>query len=184
MSSVSTHRRAAWFARILLGLAALCLLSPRTYAQQDWVQPGQLLDPSRAILHPQTVRSFHIPLPEQYIWTAEDAAVLGPAKDLSLLKRNNWKVEPHDFRGDVRRVLGLGSAACPLLLSLEEQAGWYCANPSGRPHIGSDHVHRCDLQNRTCVVGEVGAGGKRIKKIWMNGSLLSRRVHSFCKLGG
>ena len=45
-----------------------------------------------------TVGSFHTPLTAQYIWTANDAAVLTEPRDLSRIKRNDWKIEPHFFR--------------------------------------------------------------------------------------
>jgi hypothetical protein len=50
------------------------------------------------VAHVQTVASFHTALPEEYIWTADDAAVAVGAKQLSQLKRDDWKVEPHFFR--------------------------------------------------------------------------------------
>jgi len=62
------------------------------------VNPGATLDPSRAVAHVQTVGSFHETLPEEYIWTANDAAVATGVKQLSQLKRDDWKVEPHFFR--------------------------------------------------------------------------------------
>jgi alpha-L-rhamnosidase len=51
------------------------------------------------VKHVQTVESFHKPLPEEYVWTADDAAVATGEKQLSQLKRDDWKVGPHDFRG-------------------------------------------------------------------------------------
>jgi hypothetical protein len=64
----------------------------------DLVRPGTLLDPSQAIAQARTVGSFHTPLPEEYIWTANDAAVETKEAPLSQLKRNDWKVKPHYFR--------------------------------------------------------------------------------------
>ena len=68
-------------------------------AQVEVVRADGVLDPSRAVKHVQTVESFHKPLPEEYVWTADDAAVATGEKQLSQLKRDDWKVEPHDFRG-------------------------------------------------------------------------------------
>ncbi|MDE3105467.1 MAG: alpha-L-rhamnosidase [Acidobacteriota bacterium] len=56
------------------------------------------LDPSRNDSVATPVRMLHRPLPEQYIWTAGDAAVQQQPTRLSELKRNDWKVEPHSFR--------------------------------------------------------------------------------------
>ncbi len=67
-------------------------------AQTPIVQPGAVLDPSRVVRQVRTVGSFHKPLPEEYIWTADDAAVAVGAKQLSQLKLDTYKVEPHDFR--------------------------------------------------------------------------------------
>jgi len=67
-------------------------------AQVAIVHPGAVVDPSRAVEHVQTVGSFHKALPEEYIWTANDAAVATGGQQLSQLKRNDWKVEPHFFR--------------------------------------------------------------------------------------
>jgi len=67
-------------------------------AQVETVHPGKMLDPSRAIAHATTIASFHQPLAEEYIWTAGDAAVAIGEKQLSQLKREDWKVQPHQFR--------------------------------------------------------------------------------------
>jgi len=76
----------------------LLVAMPCALAQVAVVHPGDVIDPSRSITRVQTVGSFHIPLPEQYIWTDSDAAVATGAKQLSQLKRDDWKVEPHLFR--------------------------------------------------------------------------------------
>lgn len=67
-------------------------------AQVAIVSPGATLDPSRVVSHVQTVASFHAGLPEEYIWTVNDAAVATGVKQLSQLKRDDWKVEPRFFR--------------------------------------------------------------------------------------
>jgi hypothetical protein len=79
-------------------------------AQVAVVQPGGTLDPSRAVAHVQTVASFHTALPEEYIWTADDAAVAVGTKQLSQLKRDDWKVEPHFFRATFKLEHGPGKA--------------------------------------------------------------------------
>ena len=84
------------YGRWISGL--LFVAMPCALAQVAVVHPGNVLDPSRSITRVQTVGSFHIPLPEQYIWTDSDAAVATGAKQLSQLKRDDWKVEPHFFR--------------------------------------------------------------------------------------
>jgi hypothetical protein len=65
------------------------------------VRADGVLDPSRAVKTVRTVGSFHPPLPEEYIWTADDAAVATGEKQLSQLKLDTWKVEPHFFRRTV-----------------------------------------------------------------------------------
>ena len=62
------------------------------------VPQGGPLDPARDLTAMPTVESFHQPLAEAYIWTAGDAAVLEQMPNLSRVKRNDWKVEPHFFR--------------------------------------------------------------------------------------
>ncbi|HUY81665.1 MAG TPA: alpha-L-rhamnosidase C-terminal domain-containing protein [Acidobacteriaceae bacterium] len=60
--------------------------------------PNSQLDPTRGILAPTLESSIHTPLPEQYIWTKEDAV------PQDVLDSNNWRVggrkdlEPHYFR--------------------------------------------------------------------------------------
>jgi len=86
--------------RDILRLMALIAFagSGISVAQVATVHPGNTLDPSRVIDHPTTVASFHQPLAEEYIWTDGDAAVATGEKQLSQLKREDWKVEPHQFR--------------------------------------------------------------------------------------
>ena len=78
-------------------LAALLLA--RMGAAQIGASSGQIpLDPSRAEATPRVVGTFHKPLPEEYIWTADDAAVVTRPKEMSQIKRTDWKSEPHYFR--------------------------------------------------------------------------------------
>jgi len=67
-------------------------------AQVETVRPGDVLDPSKAVKAVRSVASFHAPLAEEYVWTANDAVVEVGEKQLSQLKRDDWKVEPHEFR--------------------------------------------------------------------------------------
>jgi hypothetical protein len=62
------------------------------------VRPGNLLDPSRVVQQVWMVGTFHAPLPEEYVWTAGDAAVTQDKQPLSELKRDDWKVQRHFFR--------------------------------------------------------------------------------------
>ena len=78
--------------------AATLMAAGQDASPAVWVWPGKVLDPARAIAHARTVGSFHTPLPEQYIWTAGDAAVTRKDEPLSRLKQNDWKTEPHCFR--------------------------------------------------------------------------------------
>jgi hypothetical protein len=64
-----------------------------------------------------TVAEFHAPLTEEYIWTANDAAVAMRKESLNQLKRDDWKVEPHFFRRSFR------------ITARSEQATLYIAGP-------------------------------------------------------
>src|SRR5580704_13362693 len=91
-----TTSRLRWMCGLVLAArlaaAQVATVHPAT------VHPDTVLDPSRAVAQVQTVGSFHAPLPAEYIWTADDAAVATGAGPLSQLKRDDWKVEPHFFR--------------------------------------------------------------------------------------
>ena len=76
----------------------LVVCSSALYGQQELIDAKNTLDPSRLVSQPRTVGSYHTPLPEQYIWTADDAAVVVGKGPLSQLKRDDWKMEPHYFR--------------------------------------------------------------------------------------
>jgi hypothetical protein len=82
---------------------ALCFAAAALLAAQNGVEFVRVssdgpLDPVRDPGSMPTVGSFHKPLPEEYIWTANDAAVLEHLPELSRVKRDDWKVEPHLFR--------------------------------------------------------------------------------------
>ena len=77
-------------------LLAALLLARMGIAQTG---SGQIpLDPARAEASPKAVGTFHKPLPEEYIWAADDAAVVMQPKEMSQIKRTDWKSEPHYFR--------------------------------------------------------------------------------------
>lgn len=65
---------------------------------------------------PQRIGNFHQPLPEQYIWTANDAAVLSE-KTVPLIRRQDSKIAPHYFRSSFQ------------LTTLPHQATLYVAGP-------------------------------------------------------
>ena len=70
-------------------LAALLLA--RMSTAQIGAASGQIpLDPSRAEATPRVVGTFHKPLPEEYIWTADDAAVVTRPKEMAQIKRTDW----------------------------------------------------------------------------------------------
>ena len=85
-------------------LTALCILGTAgfLFAQSTpefvRVAPNGPLDPAANLASMPTIGTFHTPLPEEYMWTAGDAAVFTHSGPLSNLKRNDWKMEPHFFR--------------------------------------------------------------------------------------
>ncbi|HEV2445411.1 MAG TPA: hypothetical protein VGS58_05795, partial [Candidatus Sulfopaludibacter sp.] len=56
------------------------------------------LDPARNIVSPQLESAMHKPLPEQYIWTREDAVPEKPNINGSWTSEGNTHLEPHHFR--------------------------------------------------------------------------------------
>jgi hypothetical protein len=87
-----------WLFEVGILLAASSASSAQLNQRAELVRPGDVLDPSRAVQDVRTVGSFHTPLPEEYLWTADDAAVAIKKGPLSQLKRDDWKVQPHFFR--------------------------------------------------------------------------------------
>ena len=81
----------------ILAWAALCCIAAAPLARAQTPPAAGYLDPSRAIAHPRPVGSFHQPLPEQYIWTANDAAVLS-SNASALIRRTDSKIDRHYFR--------------------------------------------------------------------------------------
>lgn len=87
-----------------MAFLALCIFSTLATAQLPSinVQPAPVsdesLDPTRNIASPQLESSLHRPLPEQYIWTREDAVPEKPDLKGSWTSEGNTHLEPHYFR--------------------------------------------------------------------------------------
>ncbi len=79
-------------------LAAACSAAFAQPANAAMTTPGEAPEAMCGASPSQTIGSFHAPLAEQYIWTADDAAVITHPQELSRLKRDDFKVEPHFFR--------------------------------------------------------------------------------------
>lgn len=77
---------------LLLAAACACAAQPPHRAAHN--EPEPLCSASTI----RTVERLHTPLTAQYIWTADDAAVLTRPQELNRIKRNDWKIEPHFFR--------------------------------------------------------------------------------------
>jgi len=60
--------------------------------------PDTTLDPTRSIASSQLESSIHTPLPEQYIWTREDAVPDKPDLKGSWISEGNTHLDPHYFR--------------------------------------------------------------------------------------
>ncbi len=85
-----------WVSRwLVLVLAMACCAGAQDQASKI---PPRMLDPTRAVDKPQLFSSFHTPLPEQYIWTAEDSAVGNRAKIDYHAPGLRHLVLPHCFR--------------------------------------------------------------------------------------
>ena len=118
-------------------LAAACVVS----AQVAHRPTHDASEPLCSASTHRTVASMHTPLTAQYIWTADDAAVLTKPRDLSRIKSNDWKVEPHLFR----RAFSLASVPTNATLYIAGPRSarvWLNGRPvatlrfSGSPHIG------------------------------------------------
>jgi alpha-L-rhamnosidase len=79
-------------------LAALlvCAYAPLSVAQTDF--PDGKLDPTRDVSPAEITASAHAPLPEQYIWTAGDAAATHSDHSNYGFARPEVKSAPHYFR--------------------------------------------------------------------------------------
>ena len=97
-----------------MGFLILCLIPISGPAQTAWTRTNgpQIsdadLDPTRNIASPQLESGMHQPLPEQYIWTREDAVPEKPNINGSWTSEGNTHLEPHYFRRSfvVRTVPG------------------------------------------------------------------------------
>ena len=87
-----------------LGFLALCFVPISVSAQTAATanKPPQIadadLDPARNITSPQLESQLHQPLPEQYIWTREDAIPEKPNINGSWTSEGATHMEPHYFR--------------------------------------------------------------------------------------
>jgi alpha-L-rhamnosidase len=78
----------------------LCLSPISLFAQSTGlpVISDAALDPARDIASPRLESAMHRPLPEQYIWTREDAIPEKPDLKGSWTSEGNTHLEPHYFR--------------------------------------------------------------------------------------
>ncbi len=87
----------------LLSLA-LCLLQISVFAQSTGTAikaptiPDGALDPTRSLTSSQLESSIHTPLPEQYIWTREDAIPEKPDLKGNWTSEGHTHLDPHYFR--------------------------------------------------------------------------------------
>jgi hypothetical protein len=83
---------------------ALCLSAISVFAQGTGIDgkvppiADEALDPTRGIGSPQLESGMHQPLPEQYIWTREDAVPDKPDLKGNWISEGNTHLEPHYFR--------------------------------------------------------------------------------------
>jgi alpha-L-rhamnosidase len=83
--------------RFLVGSALLlCAYAPLSVAQNNF--PDGKLDPTRHISSPETTATPHAPLPEQYIWTAGDAAATHADHNDYDFATPDVRSAPHYFR--------------------------------------------------------------------------------------
>jgi len=87
-----------------LWLLALCLIPISVSAQSTDAAnkapqiPDAALDPTRGITSAQLESDLHKPLPEEYIWTREDAVPDKPDLKGSWTSEGNTHLDPHFFR--------------------------------------------------------------------------------------
>jgi len=123
MKILLSERRLKPFTEVLLATAAMvfsCLASGAQMgnpANGPTKIPNDQLDPTRRIQTPVLESSIHTPLPEQYIWTKEDAVPDDPLASSGWRTGGNADLEPHYFR----RSFEIGSVA--------EHATLYIAGP-------------------------------------------------------
>jgi hypothetical protein len=144
--------KSTWLAALLLARMGMA---------QTGVASGQLpqkhipLDPARAEVSPLAVGTFQKPLPEEYIWTTDDAAVVTRAKEMSQIKRDDWKVEPHCFRSSFT------------VRELPKVATVYVAGPraariyaNGMP-VTEMKADGCTMRENFCLILSSCSGGFR-----------------------
>jgi len=81
------------FLSVIVVLQLSALLGPHSKAYQS----GRL-DPARKLSPEQNLMTAHAKLPEQYIWTAGDAAAWGRDRDKYSFSQQESKTAPHYFR--------------------------------------------------------------------------------------
>src|SRR5579863_5492736 len=98
----ATHFRFTWRSPVkaIQGLLASCLIAIAASAQTAPTAPrippiaDADLDPARTIASPQLESAMHQPLPEQYIWTREDAISEKPNINGSWTSEGNTHLDP------------------------------------------------------------------------------------------
>jgi hypothetical protein len=81
---------------LVLGAIVLCCCARASLAQNSF--PDGKLDPTRNISAADAAATQHVPLPEQYIWTAGDAAALHADHNNYGFAKPDVKSAPHYFR--------------------------------------------------------------------------------------
>ena len=83
----------------VLSLSTLCIPALAQTAETAASPISNLnLDPARKLAEQPLESSSHTPLPEQYIWTKEDAVPEHPTLELGWSSRSGKNLEPHYFR--------------------------------------------------------------------------------------
>jgi len=98
MGGMPMHYLRAGSIAVLFILGSAGFLFAQSAPEFVRIAPNGPLDPAASLPSMPTIGTFHTPLPEEYMWTANDAAVFTHSGPLSNLKRDDWKVEPRFFR--------------------------------------------------------------------------------------
>lgn len=169
-----------------LGFLALCFLPISISAQTAATgnKPPQIadadLDPTRNITSPQLESQLHQPLPEQYIWTREDAIPEKPNINGSWTSEGATHMEPHYFRRsfDVGTVAGTatlyigGPGKATLYLNGERVAQYQTAMESniGARVVAIDVTHALKAGRNVIAIEavrgpEVGSSGNSRREV-------------------
>ena len=92
----SPVKRQLWFLALCLIPASASAQSPA--AGNAYPIPDAALDPARDLASPQLESARHTPLPEQYIWTRQDAVPEKPDLKGSWTSEGSTHLDPHYFR--------------------------------------------------------------------------------------